>query len=132
MLGYVALIFLVVLAFKITFSLEKHRAAFTKNAVPGHLVNLLQVSVLLYVVGMLTFAMPVSVLRYLAPAPFGLILLLPGIVMGRRLAAKLDTGHDIAAGASRAASDAAWLGLATLVFISANVCVAFMLHHTGS
>lgn len=131
MFGYVTLIFLTFLAFRSTYSLGKHRAAFTENSVPSHQVNVLQISVLLYVVSMVAFAIPVSALRYVAPIPFGFILLLPGIVIGRRLAAKLDTGHDLAAGASRVASNASWLGLAILIFIAANIGIALIVHHVG-
>ena len=132
MIGYAALIFLVVLAFRTTLSLGRHREAFAEHAVSKNQVTLLQASMLLYVVSLLAFAIPVSVLRYLAPIPLGVLLLLPGIVLGRRLAAKLDTGHDAAIGASRAASNASWLGLAALLFMAVNIGIAFMLRHAGT
>ena len=131
MLGYVALICILVASVKVSIGLQSHRSVFKAHGVSPLQVSALQLSLLLYALSLLAFALPVSWLRFLAPIPFGFLLLAPGIVLGWRIAARLDTGYDAASQASRVASSALWAGLAALAFIAGNIIVRFIYRSFG-
>jgi len=131
-LGYVALIFILVASVKVGMELQRYRSVFVAHGITSLQLSALQLSLLLYALCLLAFALPVSWLRFLAPVPFGFLLLAPGILLGRRISARLDTGYDAASQASRMASNAFWLGIAALVFVAGNIIVRLIYRGFGS
>jgi hypothetical protein len=131
MLGYLILVVLLIALVNASVALQRRRSAFATYGVTSFQVSTLQFSLLLYALSLLAFVAPVSLLRYLAPIPFGLLLLVPGIVLGWRIAAKLDTGMDSASQASRVASNVFWLGLATFAIIAGNMAVRCIFRNFG-
>jgi len=126
MLGYVALLFLLAFSVKAAIGLQKHRPVFAAHGVTSVQISVLQFSLLLYALSLVAFTLPVYWLRFLS-----LLLLAPGIVLGRRIAARLDVGNDAAVQASGAASNAFWLGVAALLFIVGNIIVRFIFRSFG-
>jgi len=131
MLGYVALVFLFVLSIKTAVALQRHRATFAAHGVAPLQIYSLQLFVLLYCFGLAAFVGLGYWFGSFPSATLGLTLSLPGIFLGRRVAAKLDVGNDTAIIASRAASNAFWLGVAAIIFIVGNLVVLLIFRSVG-
>ena len=94
---------------------------------------LLQGSCFLYVVSLIVFVVFYSTLAFLYPIPVGFVILLPGILLGRKISNILDrAGVDKAASAGKVANNIMWLGIGVGVFIAANVLFALIYHNIGN
>ena len=124
MLGYVAFLFLTVLSVRLALSLRSYREVIARVGFSTFQFRMLQTSLLLYVLSLLGFAVPVGVLKILAPIPLGFLLLIPGILLGKKISARLETaGNDVAERASRVVVNAFWLGIGSGVFMAGNIAV---------
>lgn len=132
MLGYVALIVILYLSVKWCISINSQIPIMIENKITQSQSRMLQFSPLLYIVSLIAFVIPVSWLKLLAPIPFGLLLLAPGIFLGKRCANTLDrSGTDRVNKAKDTASNIMWLGLAVLIFIIANMALSYVLQNAG-
>lgn len=131
-LEFIACLFMAFFAVRISVSLGRQRAVFDAHAVPGWQVRFLQVGVLLYVLSLFIAMTPAAMLPAFALILAGFLLLAPGLVLGRRLAVRMDVGHDAAVRASQAASAAFWLGIAVILFLATNLVVFFGMGQLGN
>ncbi len=132
MLGYIALIVILYLSVKLCISINSQILIMVENKIPQLQARILQFSPLLYIVSLVAFVIPVPWLKLLAPIPFGLLLLAPGILLGKKCANTLDcSGTDRTNKAKDIASNIMWLGLATLIFIIANIALSYILQNAG-
>jgi len=128
MLSYVALIFIVFLSVKLSFQLIKHKEAFSSHGVSSAKIFLLQLSSLLYIASLVGFALPMQSLEVLSPIPVGFLILLPGIILGYRISSHMQrVGRDYAISAGRAVNNIMWLGIATGIFMAANIVIGMIL-----
>ncbi len=132
MLGYVALIFIVYLSAKLSLQLRNHKHAFETHGVSSGRYAFLQLSPLLYIVSLLGLSLPFSWVDMFRPVPIGFFMLLPGIVLGKKISAVMErVGIDTAVEAGRAATNIMWLGIGTAIFIAANIGFALMVSTVG-
>lgn len=125
MLELVALALFVLVSVKLSYALSSHASVMAKSEIEGAQFRALQMSPLLYIPTLIAFVLPVSWLAWLSPIPFGFLLLLPGIVLGKKYSAILErAGTDEAESAGRSASNIMWLGIAAAVFITAIVLIS--------
>ena len=128
MLGYVALVYLAVLSARLAFSLRSHKEVIERYGSSNAQFIGLQLSLILYVVSLIGFAIPVGALKYFAPIPRGFLFLVPGIVLGRKISSRLETaGNDVAEKTSRVVSNAFWLGVGTAIFLAGNIGLQFIM-----
>lgn len=133
MLGVVALIFGVYLSVKLAFHLNHHKSIMMEYGISPANFILLQGSCFLYVVSLIVFVILYSALAFLYPIPVGFVILLPGILLGRKISNILDrAGVDKAASAGKVANNIMWLGIGVGVFIAANVLFALIYHNIGN
>lgn len=132
MLGIVTLIFIVILSVKLSVTMNQHVSVMVSNAIPKSKVRAVQVAPLLYIPSLVGLVFPVSWLAWLAPIPFGLLLLVPGIVLGSKYSKLLEcAGTDVAGRASRAVSNIMWLGLGVVIYIAGNIFLAIIFHQAS-
>ena len=128
MLGYVALIFIIYLSVKLSLQLAKHKEAFSSHEVSSGKIILLQLSSLLYIASLVGLALPLQALELLRPIPVGFLILLPGIILGYNISSHMQRiGRDYAISAGRAANNLMWLGIATGIFMAANIGIGMIL-----
>ena len=130
MLGYVALIFIIYLSVKLSLQLMKHKDAFSSHEVPSAKIILLQLSSLLYIASLVGVALPIQALELLRPIPVGFLILLPGIMLGYSISSHMQrVGRDYAISAGRSANNIMWLGIATGIFMAANIGIGMILEN---
>jgi len=133
MLGYVALIFIIYLSIKLSLKLKEHKQVFLKYEVSSAKLTFLQLSPLLYVVSLFGFALPFPWLDLLRPIPTGFLLLMPGIIIGKKISGAMDrVGFDTAAKAGRAANNIMWLGIGAAIFIAGNIVIHALIYSVSS
>jgi hypothetical protein len=133
MLGYVALIFIIYLSVKLSFQLAKHKQVLQTHGVSSAKFKLLQFSSLFYIVSLVGFALPLPWLDLFRPIPTGFLILLPGIVLGKKISNTMErVGVDTAANAGRAANNIMWLGIGTGIFMAANIILGLIISGVGS
>ena len=119
---YIVLFIIVYSSIKLSFQLSKHKSAFNKHGVAANQVVWLQIASLLYALSLLGYILSFSVLDLFRPIPFGLLILLPGILLGKKLSAQMQlTGVTDGVNAGNVAGNIMWLGIATGIFIIANI-----------
>ena len=125
MLGYIVQILIVFFSLKMCVSLNPQFPVMMEHKISLTRARFLQFSPLLYVISLGAFVIPHPWLNILAPVPFGLMLLVPGIVLGKKCADILDrSGTDRTNNAKNISSNIFWLGIATLIFILANIALS--------
>ncbi|HHI94513.1 MAG TPA: hypothetical protein ENK04_13540 [Gammaproteobacteria bacterium] len=128
MLGYVALIFIIYLSIKLSFKLKGHKQVFLKYEVSSARLTFLQLSSLLYIVSLFGFALPFPWLDLLRPIPTGFLLLIPGIILGKKISGTMDrVGFDVAVKAGRVANNIMWLGVGTAIFMAGNILIRLLM-----
>jgi len=132
MLGYIGLIALIYLSFKLSFQLTTHKQVFQEYGIPPTKVYILQASSLLYILSLVGFTLPFSWLDLFRPIPIGFLLLLPGIIIGKKISNTMDLGLQGPAAAGRVASNVMWLGIGTGIFIAGNIIVFLIFSSLGS
>jgi len=127
-LGIVALVFVIILSVKLSIAMNRHRAVMVSNDIAPTKIRMLQVSSLLYVPSVVAFGLPIGWPAWLAPIPFGFLLLVPGIALGRKYSKVMEcSGTDVGVDAGRNASNIMWLGLGIVIFIVGNMLVASLI-----
>ena len=128
MLGIVALIFIIILSVKLSLAMNKHYSAMLSNEIPLGSIRTIQMSPLLYIISLVAFVLPISWLVWLAPIPFGSLLLVPGIMLGKKFSMLLErSGTDVGVEAGRTASNIMWLGIGVALFIAGNIAFSPMI-----
>lgn len=128
MLGYVALIFIIYLSVRLSLQLMKHKEAFSSHEVSSAKIILLQLSSLLYIASLVGLALPMQALELLRPVPVGFLILLPGIIWGYSISSHMQrVGRDYAISAGKSANNIMWLGIATGIFMAANIGIGMIL-----
>jgi len=128
MLGYVALIFIIYLSVKLSLNLMRHKKAFSSHEVSSGKIALLQLSSLLYIASLVGLALPLQALEFIRPIPMGFLILLPGIILGYIISNHMQrVGLDYAISAGRSANNIMWLGIATGIFMAANIGIGMIL-----
>lgn len=133
MLGFVALIFIIYLSIKLSLKLREHKQVYLKHEVSSAKLASLQLSPLLYIVSIFGFAFPFPWLDLFRPIPTGFLLLIPGIVLGKKISGAMDrVGFDAAVKAGRAANNIMWLGIGTAIFMVGNIVIRLIIDSVGS
>lgn len=135
MLDYFALIFIVFLSIKLSLQLANHKQAFQAHGISQARRLALQLAPLLYILSLAGLAVPVSWLDLFGPIPVGFLLVLPGILLGRKISGSLGrVGIDTAAEAGRAAGNVMWLGAGVAIFMAANIVLGLVFRnvHAGA
>jgi hypothetical protein len=128
MLGIVALIFIIILSVKLSLAMNKHCSAMLSNEIPLGSIRAIQMSPLLYIISLVAFVLPISWLVWLAPIPFGFLLLVPGIMLGKKFSMLLErSGTDVGVEAGRTVSNIMWLGIGVALFIAGNIAFSLMI-----
>lgn len=84
------------------------------------------------ILSMVAFVLPIAWLAWLAPIPFGFMILVPGIYLGYRASSKLEGGGThMADEAGRASSHIMWWGFGVAIYILANILFA-LVRQTGN
>lgn len=131
MLGIVALIFIIILSIKLSIAINSHHPVMAANEMTPTRIRMLQISPLLYIPSVVAFVLPISWLIWLAPIPFGFLLLAPGITLGRKYSKLLEcSGTDVGVEAGKTASNIMWLGVGTVIFIVGNLLVSLLIPGT--
>lgn len=131
MLGIVGLIFIVILSVKLFVAMNKHHTAMVDNQITPVKIRILQLSPILYIPSVIAFVLPISWLVWLAPIPFGFLLLAPGITLGRKYSKLLEcSGTDVGVEASKTASNIMWLGVGVVIFIIGNILISLLIPNT--
>lgn len=132
MLGYVTLMFVAFLSAKLALGLRNHKAAFETHGVGSARYTLLRLSPLLYIVSLLGL-LPFSGFDWFRPVPIGFLMLLPGVILGKKVARTLErVGIDRAIEAARAATNIMWLGIGTALFMAGNIGFVLIVRGVGS
>lgn len=132
MLGYVALIFIIYLSIKFSFQLIKHKQILLTHGISLAKITFLQYSSLFYIVSLIGYALPFPWLDLFRPIPTGFLILLPGIILGKKISNTMErVGIDKAANAGRAANNIMWLGIGAGIFIAANIILRLLIHNIG-
>lgn len=122
MLGIVVLVFIVTLSIRLFLEMNKHRSVMVANEIALFTVRAVQISPLLYIPSVVAFVFPISWLVWLAPIPFGFLMLVPGITLGRKYSRLLErSGTDVGVAAGRTVSNIMWLGIGVVIFIVGNI-----------
>ena len=133
MLGYIALIFIIYLSVKLSLKLREHKKILLENKISSAKFIALQLAPLLYIVSLFGLTLPFSWLDLFRPIPTGFLLLIPGIILGKKISSSMDTvGIDKAAKAGRAANNIMWLGVGTAIFIAGNIVIHLLMGGIGS
>ena len=133
MLGFVALIFIIYLSIKLSLKLREHKQVYLKYEVSSAKITSLQLSPLLYIVSIIGFALPFPWLDLFRPIPTGFLLLIPGIILGKKISGAMDrVGFDTAVKAGRAANNIMWLGLGAAIFLVGNIVFRLIIDSVGS
>ncbi len=128
MLGIVALIFIIILSVKLFLNMNRHYPAMVNNAIHPAKARVIQVAPLLYIPGVITLMLSISRLM-LAPIPIGFLLLLPGILLGRKYSKLLEcSGTDVGVEAGRTVANIMWLGIGAGVFSAANLLLTLIIY----
>jgi len=132
-LGYIGLIVIVYLAIKLCISINPQIPVMVEHNISQTKARILQYSPLLYIISLVAFVAPISSLKLLAPIPLGFLLLAPGILLGKNCASTLElSGTDRTYKAKDISSNIMWLGIATVIFIIANIALAYMLKNAAN
>lgn len=129
MLGYAALIVLIILAIRFSVVVGKHRKVIEQYGCSPTCFRALQLSPLLYIPSLLGFIVSIDYLQSVLPIVIGVILLVPGIALGRKVSSRLSTaGIDVAQSASPEVDNAFWLGIGVALFMLGNIAFAFLVN----
>lgn len=122
MLGYVALIFILILVVKLQSTLKRNKAGFLDYGVSEKDHMKLSISLWLYILPLVILLFPVKPIIYLLyPIPFLIFFIIPGIIIGRKAGIKLSTcGIDVGVDVGKNAENVMWLGVGTMVFVLGN------------
>lgn len=132
MLGYFGLLVIFYFSVKLCLSINPQIPVMVEHKITQPRARILQFSPLLYIISLVAFVVPYSWLKLLAPIPLGLLLLVPGILLGKKCAGMLDrSGTDRTSKAKDISFNIMWLGLATLIFIVVNIALSYMLQNAG-
>ena len=124
---YIVLIIIIYLSIKLSFLLSRHKSAFEKYGVESQKIIFLQFASLLYSLSLLDYILPFSELDLFRPIPFGLLILLPGIILGKKVSEKMQiSGVTDGVNAGQVANNIMWLGIGTGIFIMANIIFSFL------
>lgn len=133
MLGIFALVFLTVLSLKLSLKLRTHKQIFFEHKVSKVKYFSLQLSPLLYIVSMFGLLLPFSWLDYFRPIPIGILLLVPGIILGKNISAVMDrVGFNDTAMAGRAANNIMWLGIGEGIIIACIIAIRLLFENISS
>ena len=133
MLTYLISLIIVYFSVKSAIQLTPHWPVFETYGVSAQSVLFLQFSSILYIVSLAGLTLPFSGLGLLRPIPIGYLMLLPGILLGRKVSGVMDcVGIDKAAAAGRAANNIMWLGLGTGAFMTVIVAFDFIVSRVGN
>jgi len=133
MLGIIVAIFIIYLSIKMSLQLKKHKEVFVLHGISSSKIIALQFAALLYILSLVGYILPVSMLDLIRPIPIGFLLLLPGIILGKKLSNAMECiGIDSASRAGRTANNIMWLGIGVGIYISANVILGLMIGSIGS
>ena len=133
MLGYAALIFIIYLSVKLSLRLRDHKRVFLEHEISSAKLTSLQLSPILYIVSLFGFALPFPWLDLFRPIPTGFLLLIPGIILGKKISGAMDrVGVDTAVKAGRAANNIMWLGIAAALFMAGNIVIQLIVVRVGS
>lgn len=128
MLGIVALIFIIILSLKLSLAMNKHYSVMVSNGIAPAGIRAVQLSPLLYIIGIVAFILPISWPVWLVPLPFGFLLLIPGIMLGKKFSMLLEcSGTDVGVEAGRTVSNVMWLGIGVATFIAGNIAISLMI-----
>ena len=128
MLGIVALIFIIILSLKLSLAMNKHYSVMVSNEIAPAGIRAVQLSPLLYIISIVAFVLPILWPVWLAPLPFGFLLLIPGIMLGKKFSMLLErSGTDVGVEAGRTVSNVMWLGIGVATFIAGNIAVSLMI-----
>ena len=128
MLGIVALIFIIILSLKLGLAMNKHYSVMVSNEIAPTGIRAVQLSPLLYIISIVAFVLPISWPVWLAPLPFGFLLLIPGIMLGKKFSMLLErSGTDVGVEAGRTVSNVMWLGIGVATFIAGNIAISLMI-----
>jgi hypothetical protein len=107
---------------KLNSTLSTQREHFVNNGIAEKELVLLRLFMWLYVGVLLIVNIPVSPLLYtIHPIPIILIVLVPGVLKGKRLNSLLEvSGTDRGVAAGRVADKVAWLGIGIGIYILAS------------
>ena len=133
MFGIFALIFGMYLSIKLPIQLVKHKQIMLENGITSTKFAFLQLSCLLYIVSLAGFALPFSWLDLMRPIPTGFLILMPGILIGKKISYSMSrTGINKAVNAGRAANNVMWLGIGVGIFITANIVFGLLYENIGN
>jgi len=133
MLGYAALIFIIYLSVKLSLTLRRHKQVLLEHEVSSAKLIFLQLSPLLYIVSLFGFTLPFPWLDLFRPIPTGFLLLIPGIILGKKISGAMDrVGFDTVANAGRTANNIMWLGIGVAIFIAGNIIIRLLVNSVGN
>ncbi len=128
MLGIATLIFIIILSFKLFIAMNRHYEVMVNNGVAPLKVRAVQISPLLYIPALAALVLPISWLGGLLLIPFGFLLLVPGITLGKKYSKMFEcSGTDVGVAAGRTMSNIMWLGIGVIVFILGNSVISFLI-----
>jgi hypothetical protein len=118
------------LSVKLSLQIKKCKQALLSHGVSSGKYISLQLSPLLYIVSLVGFFLHFP---WLDSVTAGIVLLSPGIVLGKKIAHTMErVGIDTAANAGRVASNIMWLGIGAGIFMVANVILGLIIRSVGS
>jgi len=116
------------LSIKLPLNLRKHKKVFLKHGVSSVKLTFLQLSPTLFVVSLFGFTLPFPWLDLLQPIPTGFLLLIPGIILGKKISSTMDLiGFDTAAKAGRAANNIMSLGIGAAIFMAGTIVIQLLM-----
>lgn len=128
-MGLILLIVITVLSIKFAVTINRYYGEMVAVGIGPLKIRSIQVSSLLYVLPVVAMSFPFSWLIWLTPIPFGFLLLIPGIVLGKLNAMPLErSGKDVGVEAGRAVANVMWLGIAIVIYMIGSVTLSVIIH----